>query len=177
MPATPTTPTPEGVRTARTAQDSTGASAERSTSRPIPLALTLIQAVMLCGALAVMMVLTTVTTSWWPWLVYAVLMYGGLFLGGLVRRRHLGGRVTRSGRVVAVSAIAAVPLVVLVLLAESLGFTAWGILAMLVVFLGFTALLRFDDVASLQRAREGHFVQPTATGPQDVDGPAPASPR
>lgn len=177
MPATPTTPTPEDVRTARTTQNSAGASAERSTPRPIPLVLTLLQAVMLCGALAVMMVLTTVTTSWWPWLVYAVLMYGGLFLGGLVRRRHLGGRVTRSGRVVAVSAIAAVPLVVLVLLAESLGFTAWGLLAMLVVFVGFTALLRFDDVASLQRAREGHFVQPTARGPQDVDGPAPASPR
>lgn len=82
--------------------------------------------------------------------------------------------MTRSSRLVVVSTIAAVPLVVLALLAEIIGFTAWGILAMLGSFLGLTTLLRYDDVASLQRAREGHFVQPTASGPQDVDGPVPA---
>jgi hypothetical protein len=104
-------------------------------------------------------------------------MYGGMLLGHLVRRRYLGGRVERSTTQTMVSFFVAIPLVVLVLLAESRGFTTWGILALLGLVLAITALLRWDDVTSLRRAQEGRFVQPTASGPQDLDGPAPASGR
>lgn len=175
MPATPTTPTPEGVRTARTAQDPTGASAERSTPRPIPLALTLIQAVMFSGALAVMMAISTLTSNTWPWAAYFLLMYGAMLFGSLVRRRFFGRRVARSGKQTAMFFIAVVPLLALALIAESQGFTTWGVLAMLGMTVGITAMLRYDDVTSFRRDREGHFAQPTASGPHDVDGLTPAS--
>ncbi|UEJ81702.1 hypothetical protein Bra3105_12725 [Brachybacterium halotolerans subsp. kimchii] len=175
MPATPTPPTTEDARTARTTQYSAGASVRPGAPRPIPLVLTLLQAVMFSGALAVMMAITTLTSNTWPWAAYFLLMYGAMLLGSLVRRRFLGGRVARSGRQTVTSFIAVVPLLALVLVAESQGFTTWGVLAMLGMIVGITAILRYDDVTSFRRAREGHFAQPTATGPHDVDGPTPAT--